>query len=361
MENSTLVINRLSKKYKNCFAVNDLSLELQEGEFFTLLGPSGSGKTTTLKMVAGLEIPTSGEIWVKGNNITFDPPNKRGLGMVFQNYALFPHMTIAENIAFPLKMQKKYTKNEINERVTNILKLVQLDGYQERYPSQMSGGQQQRVALARALVFHPPIVLMDEPLGALDKKLRAAMQLEIKRIQQQLNITTIYVTHDQEEALTLSDRIAIMNAGEIVQLDTGKNIYEHPNSSFIADFIGESNFIPVDVVDQKGDKVILKIKSPLGSIFHIKGSDLIPPYSDDLKFVIRPEKIVIARDLGSKTKLNCIISQVIYLGETIKYIMSIDEMYQFIVKQQITDLNRCFDVGERISLTWGDECGNILS
>jgi putative spermidine/putrescine transport system ATP-binding protein len=361
LANSTVVFNKLTKKYKDFYAVKDLSLELHEGEFFTLLGPSGSGKTTTLKMVAGLEIPTSGEIWVKGKEITFLPPDKRGLGMVFQNYALFPHMTIKENIAFPLKMQKKYSKDEITSRVKDILILMQLDGYQDRYPSQMSGGQQQRVALARALVFKPPIVLMDEPLGALDKKLRAAMQLEIKRIQQQVNITTIYVTHDQEEALTLSDRIAIMNAGEIVQLDSGKNIYEHPNSSFIADFIGESNFVPIDVVGHEGDDVILKIKSPSGSTFRYKGCDLAPPYRDDLKFVIRPEKIVVGRDLGAEAKLHCVISEVIYLGEMIKYIMTIDEMYQFVVKQQIKNLNIILEVGDHIDLAWEDECGNLLS
>jgi putative spermidine/putrescine transport system ATP-binding protein len=361
LANSILVFNQLTKKYKDFYAVKDLSLELQEGEFLTLLGPSGSGKTTTLKMIAGLEIPTSGEIWVKGKNITNIPPDKRGLGMVFQNYALFPHMTIKENIAFPLKMQKKYSKNEVNDRVTDILKLVQLDGYQERYPTQMSGGQQQRVALARALVFKPPIVLMDEPLGALDKKLRAAMQLEIKRIQQQVNITTVYVTHDQEEALTLSDRIAIMNAGEIVQLDSGKNIYEHPNSSFIADFIGESNFVPVEVVGQENDYVILKVKSPTGSTFRYKCCDLTQPFRDDLKFVIRPEKIVIGKDLGSEVKVHCMISEVIYLGETIKYIMTIDEIYQFVVKQQIKNLNILLKVGDHIGLTWEDECGNLLS
>jgi spermidine/putrescine ABC transporter ATP-binding subunit len=361
LNSSTLVLDRLTKEYKGCVAVKELSLDLKEGEFLTLLGPSGSGKTTTLKMVAGLEIPTSGEIWVTGKDITFLPPDKRGLGMVFQNYALFPHMTIKENIAFPLKMQKKYSKNEITGRVSDILKLVQLDGYQERYPSQMSGGQQQRVALARALVFHPPIVLMDEPLGALDKKLRAAMQLEIKRIQQQVNITTLYVTHDQEEALTLSDRIAIMNAGEIVQLDSGKNIYEHPNSSFIADFIGESNFVPVEVVGQENNEAILKVKSSSGSTFRYKGCELTPPFNDDLKFVIRPEKITLGRDLGSEAKLHCMISEVIYLGETIKYIMTIDGMYQFVVKQQIKNLNILLEVGNRIDLTWEDECGNLLS
>ncbi len=361
MANSTLVFNHLTKKYKDCFAVKDLSLELREGEFFTLLGPSGSGKTTTLKMVAGLETPTSGEIWVRGKEVTFLPPDKRGLGMVFQNYALFPHMTIKDNIAFPLKMQKKYSKDEITSRVKDILALMQLDGFQERYPSQMSGGQQQRVALARALVFQPPIVLMDEPLGALDKKLRAAMQLEIKRIQQQVNITTIYVTHDQEEALTLSDRIAIMNAGEIVQLDTGKNIYEHPNSLFVADFIGESNFVPIDLVCREEDEAILKIKSPIGSTFSFKCSDLEFPSSTDLKFVIRPEKIIIGKNLGSEAKLHCKISEVIYLGETIKYIMSIDEMYQFMVKVQTVNMSFRLNVGDTVDLTWDDDCGNILS
>jgi spermidine/putrescine ABC transporter ATP-binding subunit len=356
-----LVFDHLTKKYHDFFAVKGVSLELLEGEFLTLLGPSGSGKTTTLKMVAGLETPTSGEIWVKGQNITFLPPNKRGLGMVFQNYALFPHMTIKENIAFPLKMQKKFTKDKITSQVSDILKLVQLDGYQERYPSQLSGGQQQRVALARALVFQPPIVLMDEPLGALDKKLRAAMQLEIKRIQQQLHITTIYVTHDQEEALTLSDRIAIMNAGEISQLDTGKNIYEHPNSLFIADFIGESNFIPVELAGQEHDVLILKIKSAVGSTFRHKVGDVKPTISDDVKFFIRPEKISFSKHLGKEAKLHCKISEMIYLGETIKYIMTIDEMFQFIVKQQAMNGNMHFNIGDSVDLTWEDESGKLLS
>ena len=204
-------------------------------------------------MVAGLEIPNSGEIWVNGNEITSLPPDKRGLGMVFQNYALFPHMTVEDNIAFPLRMaRKKPSSSEIKQKVDEILALVQLEDFHKRYPSQLSGGQQQRIALARALVFSPPIVLMDEPLGALDKKLRSAMQLEIKRIQNKLNITTIYVTHDQEEALTMSDRIAIMNNGKIEQLAEPKEIYEHPVNAFVADFIGESNFLPVETISEAG-------------------------------------------------------------------------------------------------------------
>lgn len=239
-----LVLDGLTKKYQEVVAVKDLSLELHEGEFLTILGPSGSGKTTTLKMVAGLETPTSGMISVNERDITFLPPNERGLGMVFQNYALFPHMRIKDNVAFPLHMKKpRLPEAEIGRMVAEILQLVQLDGYQDRYPSQLSGGQQQRVALARALVFHPPIVLMDEPLGALDKKLRSAMQLEIKRIQQKLNITTIYVTHDQEEALTMSDTVVVMKDGDILQVGTPQDIYNEPKNAFVADFIGESNII----------------------------------------------------------------------------------------------------------------------
>ena len=359
---SMLVLEELSKKYQNFHAVKELNLQLKEGEFLTLLGPSGSGKTTTLKMVAGLVQPTSGKILIKQEDITFLPPNKRRLGMVFQNYALFPHMTIQENLAFPLKMQRpRIAKAEIERKVKEILQLVQLEGYEERYPAQMSGGQQQRIALARALVFHPPIVLMDEPLGALDKKLRAAMQLEIKRIQKKLNITTIYVTHDQEEALTMSDRIAIMDAGQIKQIDTAKNIYEHPNSTFVADFIGESNFVPVEIVDQRDGELALRIQSPSGSVFRHKVLPEDMPDGKDIKFVIRPEKIIVGKDLGQDAKLKGKVAQVVYLGETVKYLIRIDEMFQFSAKQQTIDLASQLSVGDSVQLGWQNENGKLLS
>ncbi len=356
-----LVLNNLTKKFKDFVAVDGVSLELNEGEFLTLLGPSGSGKTTTLKMVAGLETPTSGEIWVRGENIAFLPPNKRGLGMVFQNYALFPHMTVKDNIAFPLKMQKKFSHAEIADRVTKILKLVQLEGYHERFPSQLSGGQQQRIALARALVFQPPIVLMDEPLGALDKKLREAMQLEIKKIQQQLRITTIYVTHDQAEALTLSDRIAIMNNGKIAQIDTPKHIYEKPVNTFIADFIGESNFLPIEIMSKNEKSCVLKIKSPNGPTFSFDHSGMIPDDTSDIKFVIRPEKVFVKKSIGAEAKIRGEISEVIYLGDTIKYYVHIDDTYQFSTKQQAVDIEENLKVGDKVEITWQDVNGRLLS
>jgi spermidine/putrescine ABC transporter ATP-binding subunit len=354
-------LDKLTKKFQNFYAVKNLSLELNEGEFLTLLGPSGSGKTTTLKMVAGLETPTSGEIWVDGKPITFLPPNKRGLGMVFQNYALFPHMKVHENIAFPLKMKKAFTKNEIKDKVAEILKLVRLEGYNERYPSQLSGGQQQRVALARALVFHPPIVLMDEPLGALDKKLRTAMQLEIKRIQQQLKITTIYVTHDQEEALTLSDKIAIMNNGEIEQIDTPKNIYEKPNNSFIADFIGESNFLPVEIVSNKDNIYLLKIKSSVGTTFSFDSSGIKNNDTKELKFVVRPEKVIIKRGKCENSKLCGVVSETIYLGDSIRYFVKIDDTYQFSAKLLTKDISEDIKNGDKVEIGWQDYYGRLLS
>lgn len=354
-----LVINKLTKTYGDFFAAKDVSLELKEGEFLTLLGPSGSGKTTTLKMVAGLEIPTSGEILVKGEDITFAPPDKRGLGMVFQNYALFPHMTIKENIMFPLKMKGGMGKKEMEDLAMEYLKLVQLEQTCNRKPSQLSGGQQQRIALARALVFHPPIVLMDEPLGALDKKLRVAMQLEIKRIQQKLNITTIYVTHDQEEALTMSDRIAIMNQGEIVQLDTPKNIYENPNSAFVADFIGESNFIPIECVGRNNGKMQLKLNTAVGSMFEHKSEKNVH-IDKNTKFVIRPEKMFAGKDLGKDKRLVGKVTDIIYLGDAIKYVLLVDESISINVKQQAKDKASHYRIGEQVEIGWNDESGQLL-
>ena len=237
-----------------------MTLTARPAEFLTLLGPSGSGKTTTLACVAGFAVPTEGEVLIEGARVTFDPPFKRNVGMVFQNYALFPHMTVADNLAFPLRM-RKLPAATIRDRVARGLALVQLDGLGARHPRQLSGGQQQRVAMARALVFEPPVLLMDEPLGALDKNLRFEMQVEIKEIQQRLGMTVLYVTHDQEEAMSMSDRIAIMNRGRIYQVGPPGEVYERPANPFVARFLGEANLIEGTVMAKGGEVARLQLPS----------------------------------------------------------------------------------------------------
>lgn len=238
--------------------VKQLDLDIARGEFLTLLGPSGSGKTTTLMMLAGFEQPTSGDIMLNGTSLTEQPPHKRGLGFVFQNYALFPHMSVSENVAFPLEV-RRIRGSEIRERVARALAMVELTGFEKRKPAQLSGGQQQRVAMARALVFDPELVLMDEPLGALDKHLREQMQYELKRLHRELGVTMVYVTHDQGEALTLSDRIAVFHDGVIQQLDTPARIYQEPANAFVAGFIGENNALPGKVVSIRGDECVVEL------------------------------------------------------------------------------------------------------
>ena len=228
--------------------VKGLELDIAEGEFVTMLGPSGSGKTTCLMMLAGFETPTNGEIYLDGNPISNIPPHKRGIGMVFQNYALFPHMTVYENLAFPLRV-RKFSKDETDKKVEKALSMVSLSGFGSRMPAQLSGGQQQRVAVARALVFDPAVVLMDEPLGALDKNLRESMQYEIKHIHESIGVTVVYVTHDQSEALTMSNRIAVFNDGKVQQLSSPDKLYEEPVNSFVAEFIGENNTFQGEVED----------------------------------------------------------------------------------------------------------------
>jgi mannopine transport system ATP-binding protein len=250
---ASVSVSGLCKHYGSVVAVNSVSLEVQEGEFISLLGPSGSGKTTLLMMIAGFELPDAGQIAIGGRDMTRVDPNHRNLGMVFQKYALFPHMSVTENIAFPLRM-RKVRRDDLNERVANALKMVRLEGYGGRHVSQLSGGQQQRVALARATVFNPPVILMDEPLGALDKKLREHMQIEIKQLQRQLGATVIYVTHDQQEALTMSDRVAVMNHGVIEQLSSPRQLYDCPASIFVADFVGDTNLLR-GIVDAIGGGV----------------------------------------------------------------------------------------------------------
>ena len=236
--------------------VKDLNLDIRKGEFLTLLGPSGSGKTTSLMMLAGFETPTAGEILLDGRSLNRLPPHKRDIGMVFQNYALFPHMTVAENLAFPLSV-RGMSRTDSAERVKKALSMVQLDSFRNRYPGQLSGGQQQRVALARALVFEPQLVLMDEPLGALDKQLREHMQMEIKHLHQRLGVTVVYVTHDQGEALTMSDRVAVFHQGEIQQIADPRTLYEHPSNTFVANFIGENNRISGQLLSRDGERCVI--------------------------------------------------------------------------------------------------------
>ena len=240
--------------------IKNLNLEIAKGEFLTMLGPSGSGKTTTLMMLAGFETPTHGEIYLDGQPIGNIPPHKRNIGMVFQNYALFPHMTVSENLSYPLEVRKR-TKSEIKDRVDKALEMVELQGFGGRFPAQLSGGQQQRVALARALVFEPHLVLMDEPLGALDKNLREQMQYEIKHIHENLNVTVVYVTHDQSEAMTMSNRVAVFDDGVIQQLSTPDVLYEEPQNAFVAQFIGENNKLSGDVTEIRADRCLVKVDS----------------------------------------------------------------------------------------------------
>ena len=241
-------INKLTKKFEDNVAVNGIDFKINSGEFFSILGPSGCGKTTTLRMIAGFVMPTAGEIFIGNNDITFQAPEKRNIGFVFQNYAIFPHMNVFENISFGLNM-RNIDQKQINEKVNIALEQVNLIGYETRYQRELSGGEQQRVALARVLVTAPQILLLDEPLSALDKKLREEMKIWIKELQKKLKITTVYVTHDQSEALTMSDRIAIMNKGNISQIGTPDDIYEKPQNTFVADFIGTSNFINLKLIN----------------------------------------------------------------------------------------------------------------
>jgi spermidine/putrescine transport system ATP-binding protein len=308
-------------------AVRALDVAIAEGEFFSLLGPSGCGKTTTMRMVAGFEEPTAGTVYLHGTDVTNVPPHKRDVNMVFQSYALFPHMTVFDNVAFGLR-RKNTPKKEVTDRVTDILGVVGLDGYAKRRPRQLSGGQQQRVALARALVNRPRALLLDEPLGALDLKLRQAMQIELKRIQREVGITFVYVTHDQGEALTMSDRIAVMNEGVIEQLAAPRDIYEHPKTRFVAGFIGTSNLLSgtVTSTDAATGSAVIDLGADGGRIV-VPAAGKQP--GDELEITVRPEKITLvaggadaappARVSQDDCALRGTVTEVVYLGTSTNY------------------------------------------
>jgi iron(III) transport system ATP-binding protein len=292
-------------------AVNGVTLEIQQGELVTLLGPSGCGKTTTLRIIAGFEFPTSGDILLDGKEINMLPPNKRDMSMVFQSYAIFPHLNVAENISYGLNVQHA-SKAEIERRVKRVMELVQLSGYEKRAPNQLSGGQQQRVALARALIMEPKVLLMDEPLSNLDAKLRETMRSEIRRIQQSLGITSVYVTHDQIEAMTLSDRVVVMNQGLIEQVGSPMEVYRYPKTRFVADFIGRANFIEGKVVNGQPGNLVVKVHDQT-----VRLSSLKETYPEGAKVILiaRPEMIRV----GAQGELPGVVRRVSYLGNMIDY------------------------------------------
>lgn len=330
--------------------IKDLNLSISRGEFLTLLGPSGSGKTTTLLMLAGFEPPTSGEIELDGHSLAKEPPYRRNLGMVFQDYALFPHMSVSENIAFPLVVRKR-SRDEIVEKVGKVLEMVELEGFGERQPSQLSGGQQQRVALARALVFQPRLVLMDEPLGALDKQLREQMQLEIKHIQQDLGVTVVYVTHDQSEALIMSDRIAVFNEGRIYQVDNPAELYEHPRNSFVAQFIGENNQLLGKVVGL--NQGLCEVKLEGGGIVTALPINIGGIGSETL-LSIRPERVFVDPEKGDcENQFDVTVNELIYVGDYTRIRVSFSgEATDFIVKMPVSQMREQVQAGMGIRIGW---------
>jgi spermidine/putrescine transport system ATP-binding protein len=316
-------IKKVNKYYGDNHVVKNLDLSVCEGEFLTMLGPSGCGKTTTLRMIAGFEEPTDGQILVEGESIQNREPYERNVNTVFQSYALFPHMTVAANIGFGLKM-KGAGKKEIKERVDEMLSLVQLVGYEKRMPLQLSGGQKQRVAIARALINNPRVLLLDEPLGALDMKLRKQMQVELKRLQKKLGITFIYVTHDQEEAMTMSDRIAVMNGGVLEQIGKPDEIYEHPRSRFVADFIGESNILEAYVTNVGYDMLTLTMECGQGIG---KGANF---FDGELVYVsVRPEKVQLSDVAVPGFSMPGVVKEYTYMGQILKAMVELPNGQEF--------------------------------
>jgi putative spermidine/putrescine transport system ATP-binding protein len=327
--------------------VRNLNLDIQKGEFLSLLGPSGSGKTTTLMMLAGFESPTSGDILLNGHAITRTPPHKRNFGMVFQNYALFPHMTVADNIAYPLTV-RKLPAAEREAKVKRALDMVQMGPMGGRYPSQLSGGQQQRVALARALVFDPQLVLMDEPLGALDKQLREHMQLELKALHRRLGVTFVYVTHDQSEALTMSDRVAVFNEGIIQQIDKVDRLYETPANRFVAGFVGDNSVLNGTVVGAQGDQCTVQ----LGDGLRLRGVNVNQAQAgDSVQCSVRPERIQVldATDGAPDNMISVALSDVIYFGDHLRLRCELPQQPELCVKQPLQQ-HRHLGPGQRLNL-----------
>ena len=348
-DNAYVEFENVCKSYDgSTLIVQNVNFSVRKGEFLTLLGPSGSGKTTCLMMLAGFEAPTSGDIRIDGRSVHALPPRRRGIGMVFQNYALFPHMTVGGNLAFPLEV-RGFDREQCRERVVRALDLVRLSGLEDRRPNQLSGGQQQRVAIARALVFEPDLVLMDEPLGALDRRLREEMQYEIRRIHQSLGVTMVYVTHDQQEAMVMSNRIAVLRGGDIQQIAEPEALYEEPERSFVARFIGENNRLHGRVTKVNGD--ICEVETG-GQIIH--ALRIAPCQSGDATTLsIRPERVAIAPEPGLYTnELEAKIEDITFLGDHLRLRLNVCESSEFIAKIPNIVGHGAVLKGDKIRIGW---------
>jgi spermidine/putrescine transport system ATP-binding protein len=352
-------LDRVSKRFGAVAAVDDVSLEIGEGEFFSLLGPSGCGKTTTLRMVAGFERPDEGRLLLQGDDVTDVPANKRPLNMVFQQYALFPHMSVRDNVAFGLKV-KKVPRKEHDGRIKEILRVVELEGLERRRPRQLSGGQQQRVALARALVNSPAALLLDEPLGALDVKLRKQMQLQLKAIQHDLGTTFVYVTHDQEEALAMSDRIAVMNGGRVEQMGTPREIYERPRTAFVADFIGSLNALDLRIDELVGEHAVMRVGESERMVASL-GRGHRP--GETVRVAVRPERVRIVpgaeplQDGGSR--LEGTVAEVVFLGMYTQF--HVDTPAGRIVSHRLADEPAVrLEAGAPVMLSWPAEQSTVV-
>ena len=343
-ENVIVRLNEVEKEFDGVKVVKKLSLDIKEGEFLTLLGPSGCGKTTTLRMIAGFSEATSGQIMLEGVDVSGLKPNERNVNTVFQNYALFPHMNVEDNIAFGL-VEKKVPKAEIKERVSEMIKLVQLEGLEKRKPAQMSGGQKQRVAIARALINKPRVLLLDEPLGALDLKLRKQMQLELKHLQQKLGITFVYVTHDQEEALTMSDRIAVMHEGVMEQIGTPDEVYNHPKTKFVASFVGESNILESYVRSVDGDMLHIDLEAGKAAL-HAKGFGV----EEMIYICVRPENVKLSEIPVEHFSIRGKVIEHIFAGSVVK--TEVELLTGQILKVSSHPNDDHVEVGKRVYVHW---------
>lgn len=363
---ATLELRSLTKRFGEVEALIDVSLTVNRGEFLALLGPSGAGKTTALRLIAGFEQPDVGDILVDGRRVTNHPAHRRNIGVVFQHYALFPHMTVEENVAFPLKM-RKISGTEIAKRVTSSLALVSLAGLQNRMPSQLSGGQKQRVALARSIVFEPDLLLMDEPLAALDKKLRDGLRVELKRLQDELGATVVYVTHDQDEALSMADRVAVMHSGRIEQLGPPEAVYHRPDSYFVAQFVGEGNFFECRVVHADFSSALLQPKDVEGEIrvfFSDRNAIKCSP-GDAVTYMIRPECVAIAesedylhKSESAPNRLPARVIEKLFFGSRTTYILASGEHRITVSVSAGDDVG--IDKDEECMLVWGADEGSLL-